>query len=857
MTEEAERGKRIGKRFLLVSALLALLLVIFLAPSLVSLSRYKSRITHLMSTAMGRPVHLSSVELRLLPRPGFVITNLTVDEDPAFGAEPILHANSVTAAIRLLALLHGEMQISSISVDEASLNLVRNAAGAWNFDSFLRSATARSQDAAQGKVQPFPYLEATNSRINLKSGLEKLPYSLVNADLSFWQENPGDWRLRLRGQPARTDVSLDLADTGIVRLEARLSASGAVQNFPQHPVHLQLEWREAQLGQLSRLILGSDPGWRGNLTGEMQLDGTPETAQVKTRLSATGVHRAEFAPVDPLDFDANCTFVYHYSGRAVENLACDSPLGDGHIRLASDAPGNPQGKSSLQIQRIPVSAVLVALRTMRSGIGESLDARGTISGNLTFDPGASDKGTLPSSAANRHTARLQLAKVRAPAPLQGTLTIDGFRLTSDSLNQPIQMAKITLQPAPAPPGQRQSLTSTVPVPAGGITPLAFTFRFTMDGYMVNARGPAAFPQIRDLARLAGIADVPFLQGLAGDPAALDLTAQGSWLPTAAVSPSNTPSAPVNAPTSGALDPAQLAGTIVLHNANWKSDALVAHVEIPQATLHLGGDVMEWDAVMFAFGAVKGNASLKIPMRCDTGDECPPQLALRFADLDAAELESALLGVHPQGTVLSALIARLTPATPPVWPRVDTTLAAESVQLGPAKLESLNASLKILSAGAEFTSLDAQFLGGKFHATGKLTNGDKPTYSIAGAFEKVSGAGLCQWIALHCVGGSIQGDGKVELAGFSDRDLAGSAKGTLHFDWRHGAFEDTSGDQVPKELEHFDRWTAEVAIANNQAAIRQNQIQTGSRKNTIDAALTFDDPPAVVFTASKPPQSARR
>ena len=182
---------------------------------------------------------------------------------------------------------------------------------------------------------PFPYLEATNSRINMKNGIEKLPYSLVNAESRCWQENPGDWRLRLRGQPARTDVSLDLADTGIVRLEARLRHAADLQKMP---IHLDLEWREAQLGQLSRLVVGSDPGWRGDLTGEMQLDGTAETAQVKTRLTASGVHRAEFAPAEPMDFDANCTFLYHYAARAVENLVCDSPLGDGHIKVAGDLP---------------------------------------------------------------------------------------------------------------------------------------------------------------------------------------------------------------------------------------------------------------------------------------------------------------------------------------------------------------------------------------------------------------------------------------------------------------------------------------------------------------------------------------
>ncbi len=132
--------------------------------------------------------------------------------------------------------------------------------------------------------------------------MEKLPFSLVNADLSFWQENPGEWRIRLRGQPARTDVSLYLEETGVVRMEASMRRAPTLR---QMPLHLDLDWRNAQFGQLARLITGSDPGWRGDLTGELHLDGTADAAQIAMRLRATGVHRAEFTPASPLDFDAN------------------------------------------------------------------------------------------------------------------------------------------------------------------------------------------------------------------------------------------------------------------------------------------------------------------------------------------------------------------------------------------------------------------------------------------------------------------------------------------------------------------------------------------------------------------------
>ena len=100
MTEEVQGRKRKRMRLWLAVAAIMAILAVLIVPPLVSISRFKSRITQLMSVSLGRPVRLSSVELRLLPVPGFVLTDLTVEEDPAYGAEPVLHAGTVTANVR-------------------------------------------------------------------------------------------------------------------------------------------------------------------------------------------------------------------------------------------------------------------------------------------------------------------------------------------------------------------------------------------------------------------------------------------------------------------------------------------------------------------------------------------------------------------------------------------------------------------------------------------------------------------------------------------------------------------------------------------------------------------------------------
>ena len=149
------------------------------------------------------------------------------------------------------------------------------------------------------------------------------------------------------------------------------------------------------------------------------------------------------------------------------------------------------------------------------------------------------------------------------------------------------------------------------------------------------------------------------------------------------------------------------------------------------------------------------------------------------------------------------------------------------------------------------------LGGRIHATGKLTNGDKPGYAFDGTVTKLNGSALCQLLTLQCTGGPIDGNGRVELAGFADKDLASSATGTLHFEWRHGTVEGDPSAEVPKALSRFDRWVADLAIANGAVTLRQNQVQHGTNTSETDATITFGDPPIVRFGATTVGDAARR
>jgi hypothetical protein len=633
------------------------------------------------------------------------------------------------------------------------------------------------------------------------------------------------------------------------------------------PIHLDLDWRAAQLGQLTRLVTGSDAGWRGDLRGEVHLDGTAETAQIKTRLRATGVHRAEFTPATSMDFDANCSLVYHYSARAVENLACDSPLGDGHVRLAGDLPGGGGSPHfSVELDRIPVAAGLDALRTVRSSVDPGLEAAGTASGKVSYDAAVSGEVNKPAAKARSTKASAAGRSLQTAGPLTGSFTVDGFALSGGGLSRPIQAPKMVLEPVP---GQIPALTGTVAVAMGGAVPLAVNVRLEPNGYQVTLRGQASIARSREMAHAVGIQGAGALDALAGDALGLDLSAAGPWLPveetTAGIV---TPVQPVAAAPTKAINhgakvkpeveapviPASdsLSGTVTVHNANWKADYLANHVGIAEATLHVnlagGNGESRWDSVVFSYGPLKGTASLTVPARCPAAESCAAHFQMEFGALDAATVQTAILGAQVKGTLLSDLINRLHPASAPVWPHLDGTVKADTLILGPVTLKNATAVLRLVPTGAEITSLDATLLGGSLHGAGTLVTGDKPAYTLSGEFKKLNPVAVGQLLGENWRGGAFNANGNIELFGYAGKDLAGSAKGALHFDWQRGAVGagGAAKGSVPQALARFDHWTGDAAIANGKIALGKNEVAQGGRKAAVEGTVTLSEPAKATF-----------
>ncbi len=367
-TPTARRRALLG----LIALLCMLLLVV--VPPYFSISRYQRHVTAAISGALGRPVHCDNITVHVLPIPGLTIQNFVVSESQEFGAEPVLRANSVEARLRVSSLWRRRIEVSRISLESPSINLVRRRDdGHWNLQSILMQASQmNSAPTAQrraGDAPRFPYIEATDARINIKNGDSKLPFSIKEAEFALWLPQPDQWRLRMVGKPVRTDT--DVSDVGLLRVEATLGRAADLQNVP---IDLSANWKPTPLGEAGKLTAGHDLGWRGEASASATLRGTLGKARLSTDISLVALHRVDFLPEQNAEVHAHCEADTAGLLRSLYDLRCAVPT-DNSLTLSSMVDALRKLPASSGTADIPDDAARPGVLLLRGEVPNVLDWR--------------------------------------------------------------------------------------------------------------------------------------------------------------------------------------------------------------------------------------------------------------------------------------------------------------------------------------------------------------------------------------------------------------------------------------------------------------------------------------------------
>jgi AsmA protein len=684
-----------SKRRVAAAAVFVLLALFLVRPGA---SRLKSRIITALSAGVGRPVDLGSVHIRLLPQPGFDLENLVVYDDPAFGSEPILRASAVTADLRLRSLLRGRLEVSKLDLTEPSLNLVHHVGGGWNLQGLLERA-ARTPMAPTGKMKSeprpsFPYIEGTSGRINFKNGPEKKPYALTNADFSLWQESEDTWGVRLKALPFRSDMNLN--DTGQLQLSGTWQRAGT---FRDTPVHFDIEWARAQLGQMTQFFTGNDRGWRGDIRFDATIAGTPALLKISSTVSADDFRRYDIPSGSSLRLAGRCDGEYSTQEHEFHQIACMAPVGAGLLTVTGDAAPAGRHKFDLTVtaQDLPASAIGALARRAKKDLPEDLLLEGTVQGKLSISENA---------ASGPHYR------------VEGHGEIAGLRLSSKSEKVelgPVTIPIILASPTASIPRSRFR-TQISPHAQFELGPFALdrartggaAVRGWVDGsgYSFTILGDAEVDRTLRLARTLGIRA---LSSAAEGTAQLSLQIAGSWMGQGG---------------TAAFAGPQVTGSAKLRNIRFGLRGAGEPVEISSAEMQLSPDVVHIAKLNLKAAGTAWKGSLEIPRGCGSPEKCPVRFQLAT---DEISLNEANEWANPSpksrpwyrlGTAQPApsLLARV---------RASGRVTADRFVLRGVTASKLSANVSLDAGKLEVTSLDADLFGGKHHGKWQADFGVKP------------------------------------------------------------------------------------------------------------------------------------
>ncbi|HEX4310581.1 MAG TPA: AsmA family protein [Acidobacteriaceae bacterium] len=796
----------------IAGGLIVLLLMAIFLPPLLNLGKYRRSITASMSEALGRPVYVGGMQLRLLPMPGIVMTDFTVDEDPAFGFEPALHANSVVADLRLTSLWRGRLEVSRISLDEVNLNLVRNRAGQWSIGSILLRAS-QIPNAPTGNrhvtAHPrFPYIEATSARIDFKDGAEKKPFSLVTAEFSMWQASDDEWRLRLRAQPVRTDLQLHLYDTGELNVEGSLRRAPRLEAMP---VDLHAEWSGAQLGQVTRLIAGVDSGWRGDLRVTATMQGNLGDLNLQSRIRVSDLRRQEFQPPSTVDVDANCRSQYHRTGRLLDNITCFWPVAAGHLLLTGSLQGfaSPRGDLQLEMNQIPASFPVTLLGLMRPG-AQNVTVAGLVNGS--FHLVAADRRVLSGDATATGVSLRYYG---------GAVALPPMHFVSPPPQPPPTRGARHVAP-PSPPLQNAIQLLPISIPMGESAPLIADARFTRAGFEMHLAGPAALSRLLPAVANFGLLENSLAIVAPKGRATLDLTTTANWM------------RPLTRTTSGI----GTNGTISMENAQLKPPFLPAPVDVESAQINLTPDEIAWQNVALTYRKMSMRGSIQFPTSCNQTVACPATFTLAPGPLTAAGIETAL-GAGSNG-FFGQLIDNALGNRTSAWPTLQGQIRTDSFLIGRLPLRDVAITLGVEGNQLTLSALEANALGGTLHGSGEMRfENNTPHWKLG---LRVTGAKAGEAAAVfgeQWGSGAMSGETNLTMTGFSTDDLASSAAGDFSFSWQNGALATAPGQTIEAPFTQFDRWTAKGTIAKQALTLASGGIARAARTSNVRGNITFD------------------
>ncbi|WP_426687503.1 AsmA family protein [Rhodanobacter ginsengiterrae] len=412
------------KRLLTGLCVLLLLLVVIGAGGLllIDANDFRPQIQVSLGQALGREVTLGKLHVSVWSG-SLDADRIRIGDDPAFGRQAFVSAGSLRLGVELWPLLlHRQLHITSLTLQQPTVRLLQDRAGRWNFASFGAAAAASSASAPdESSARPPAFsvdrLRITDGRIDLQRAVgdarsyRKVALSADHVGL---------------GAAFPFSMSAAIAGGGSLQLDGKLGP-WAAGNAVLTPVDAHLQVHDLDL--VGAGLMTSTDGVGGVLDIDTQISSARGVLGSKggidarrLRLVASGT-----ASPQPLRIDYQASYRLLGGTGSIDHGA----LGSGGAKLAVNGSFDNRGKliqldlrlggrqlpvDDLQ-PLLPVFGVVLPKDSRLSGgsLGLDLRARGPLDALVISGPVSLDNSRLVGfSLGSKLGGVLSLAGIKAP-----------------------------------------------------------------------------------------------------------------------------------------------------------------------------------------------------------------------------------------------------------------------------------------------------------------------------------------------------------------------------------------------------------------------------------------------------------
>jgi len=357
-------------------AIVVVVLGVVIAASLIDVNKFRPQIEAQIEKSIHRKVTLGNMSLKLFPL-GVKIASLSISEDPAFGSQrPFVTSADVSASAGLFSLLRGAPEVKSVSLNRPQIELIRNAAGQWNFSSMTKSDKKESNEEIT-----FNSLKVIDGQVAYTDAVQNIPcsvYDHIGMELSNYGPNK------------RFGLDLDVHFPGSGK--QLLSLNSKIGPIPQQagasniPVDGKITLQEVTLSGITRFAAGTlPPNTDATASGEADISSSNDVLQTKGNLRLTGAT----VKGSKIDYPVEATFNLSDNRKTdILNVqSADVKLGSTPFALSGSVDSGKK-PAILDVKLSTKNASITDLAKLAGSFGVAFNPAYQVKGQLSADVNA-------------------------------------------------------------------------------------------------------------------------------------------------------------------------------------------------------------------------------------------------------------------------------------------------------------------------------------------------------------------------------------------------------------------------------------------------------------------------------------